>query len=42
MLMGGTQAEVGLKPQLKPRGHVMKEEELKSLLMAAETTNIHP
>ena len=30
--LGGTHAEVGLKPQLSPRGYVTREEELKSLL----------
>ena len=31
-LVGGTHAEVGLKPQLSPRDFATKEEELKSLL----------
>ena len=34
--MGGTHAEVGLKPQLSPRGHAAKKEELNSHLTAAE------
>ena len=32
---------MGLKPQLSPRGRVTKEEELKSLLVAAQTVELH-
>ena len=42
MPVGGTHTEVGLKPQLSPRGNATKEEELKSLLEAAGTTDLHP
>ena len=40
--MGGTHAEVGLKPQVSPRGHATKEEELKSLLAAVGTVDLQP
>ena len=40
--MGDPHAEVGLKPQLSPRGHATKEEELKSLLTAVQTMDLHP
>ena len=39
--VGGPHAEVGLKPQLSPRGHAAKEEKLKSLLTAGQTINWH-
>ena len=39
--MAGTHTEVGLKPQLSPRGCATKEEELKSLLTAAQTSDLH-
>ena len=39
--MGGTHAEVGLKPHLSLKGHVTKEEELKSHLVAVQTTKLH-
>ena len=43
MLVKATHAEVGLKPQLSPRGHATKTEELKSVLMATELQiHIHP
>lgn len=37
--VGGLHAEVGLKPQMSPTGHTTKEENLKSLLTAAQTMN---
>ena len=40
--MGGPHAEVDLKPQLSPRGHETKEEELTSLFAAAQTMELHP
>lgn len=39
MPVGGPRAEVGLKPQLSPRGHATKTRELKSLLMATGATD---
>ena len=41
-LVGSPHGEVGLKPQQSPRSHATKEEELKSLLAAAGTVNLHP
>lgn len=38
--LGGTHAEVGLKPQLSPRGYVTREEELKSLLEGVWTAEL--
>ena len=38
-LVGGPHIEVELKPQLSSRGHATKEEKLKSLLAAVQTTN---
>ena len=40
-LVDETHPEVGMKPQLSPRGHVTKEEELKSLLAAVQTAELH-
>ena len=37
--VGGRMAEVGLKPQLSPRGRETKEEEQKSFHAAAQTTD---
>ena len=37
--VGGPHAEVGLKPQLGPRGGVTKEEEQKSFCAAAQTAD---
>ena len=39
--MGFPQVELGLLPQLSPRGPVTKEEELKPLLLALRTMNLH-
>ena len=41
VLLGGTHAEVGLKPQLSPWGHATNEDELDSLVMAARTIDLH-
>ena len=40
--MGGSHTEVELKPQLSSRARATKEEEVKSLLMTAQTTELHP
>ena len=37
--VGGPHAEVGLKPQLSPRGGATKEEEQKSFHAAAQTAD---
>ena len=42
MPVGGSHAAVGLKSQLSSRGHATKEEELKSLLTAVQTMDLHP
>ena len=40
-LVTGTHTEVELKTQLSTRGHVTKEEELKSFLTDARTVELH-
>ena len=37
--VGGPRVEMGLKPKMSPTGHTTKEDNLKSLLTAAQTMN---